>query len=615
MEEYRKYEPIFGAWYLSRLIGKGSFGKVFEITREELGTTYRAALKIITIPQDEDDIRSRMTYDSDVSSVKSYYDGVLRDIVSENEIMSQLKGNTNIVSYEDHKIIPHEDGIGYDILIRMELLTPLLDRMAKGRLDEEEIIRLGIDMCTALGICHRKNIIHRDIKPQNIFITDNGNYKLGDFGIARTMEKTMGGMSRKGTYRYMAPEVFRAEEYDHTVDIYSLGIVLYTLLNENRGPFLPLPPASVSHNDEETANSLRFRGEPLPPPCNANMMLSYIVCKACAPNPADRYSNAEAMKNDLENYMINYGLEDDHTRAMEDYIFGSKAAARSNTGSYNTGSYPQDNAPRYTGSYPQDNAPRYTGSYPQDNAPRYTGSYPQDNAPRYTGSYPQDNVPRYTGSYPQGGMPGYTGQLTPEEAWRQEIINTRRQNEEREREEKKKTIFIVCAIVAVLLVAIGGFAIGRSLSGGGTGETADGQTPIYEDNGSGSSSADSGSNEGTDAGADGSDTVDTDTEDDTDVDTNGYADGLASEYLMPEANIRVYEKWEIADYDLTLTQRAINELYARHGYIFKEADVKQYFMGKSWYEPRFETIDPKTDFSDCEYKNYLLLVEQRDELK
>ena len=108
---------------------------------------------------------------------------------------------------------------------------------------------------------------------------------------------------------------------------------------------------------------------------------------------------------------------------------------------------------------------------------------------------------------------------------------------------------------------------------------------------------------------------DTDTEDDTDVDTNGYADGLASEYLMPEANIRVYEKWEIADYDLTLTQRAINELYARHGYIFKEADVKQYFMGKSWYEPRFETIDPKTDFSDCEYKNYLLLVEQRDELK
>ena len=258
MEEYRKYEPIFGAWYLSRLIGKGSFGKVFEITRDELGTTYRAALKIITIPQDEDDIRNRMTYDSDVSSVKSYYDGVLRDIVSENEIMSQLKGNTNIVSYEDHKIIPHEDGIGYDILIRMELLTPLLDRMAQGRLSEEEIVRLGMDMCTALGICHRKNIIHRDIKPQNIFITDNGNYKLGDFGIARTMEKTMGGMSRKGTYRYMAPEVFRGDEYDQTVDIYSLGIVLYTLLNENRGPFLPLPPAAVSHNDEETANNLRF---------------------------------------------------------------------------------------------------------------------------------------------------------------------------------------------------------------------------------------------------------------------------------------------------------------------------------------------------------------------
>ena len=307
MEEYRKYEPVFGSWYLSRFLGKGSFGKVFEITREEFGTVYRSALKIITIPQDEDDVKTRLTEGSDMDSISAYYNDVLREIVNENEIMAQLKGNSNIVSYEDHQIIPHEDGIGYDILIRMELLTPLLDRLMEGKLSEEEVVHLGTDMCKALELCHRKNIIHRDIKPQNIFISDNGDYKLGDFGIARTIEKTTGGMSKKGTYKYMAPEVFRGEEYDSTVDIYSLGIVLYSLLNGNRGPFLPPPPARVSHNDEEEARLRRFRGEPIPPARDASPVLSYIISKACAASPADRYQTAEQMRFDLESYSANYG--------------------------------------------------------------------------------------------------------------------------------------------------------------------------------------------------------------------------------------------------------------------------------------------------------------------
>ena len=306
MEEYRKYEPIFGSWYLSKLIGRGSFGKVYEIVREEYGTTYKAALKIITVPQDDDDIKSRLSSGADRGSVSEYYEGILKEFVNENEIMAKLKGNSNIVSYEDHQIIPHDDGIGYDILIRMELLTPLLDRMMQKKLDEKEVVKLGIDMCRALELCHRKNIIHRDIKPQNIFISDAGDFKLGDFGIARTMEKTTGGMSKKGTYKYMAPEVFRGEHYDSTVDLYSLGIVLFSLLNGNRGPFLPAPPAKVTANDEEEARMRRFRGEPIPSPRDAGVMLSYIIKKACEADPSRRYRTAEQMRRDLESYLANY---------------------------------------------------------------------------------------------------------------------------------------------------------------------------------------------------------------------------------------------------------------------------------------------------------------------
>ena len=244
-EEYKKYEPVFGAWYLGKMLGKGSFGKVFEITREEFGETYKAALKVISVPQDDEDVKARLSGGTDTETISEYYKELLKEIANENRIMTQLKGNSNIVSYEDHQIIPHDDGIGYDILIRMELLTPLVDRMIERNLSKEETIKLGIDICRALELCHRKNIIHRDIKPQNILISDNGDFKLGDFGISRTMEKTTGGMSKKGTYKYMAPEVFRGEDYDSTADIYSLGIVLYMLLNGNRTPFLPQAPERI----------------------------------------------------------------------------------------------------------------------------------------------------------------------------------------------------------------------------------------------------------------------------------------------------------------------------------------------------------------------------------
>ena len=83
----------------------------------------------------------------------------------------------------------------------------------------------------------KRNIIHRDIKPENIFVNDFGDFKLGDFGIARKMENVTGGLSQKGTFNYMAPEVAGNGRYDSRADIYSLGIVLYRLLNQEPAAF------------------------------------------------------------------------------------------------------------------------------------------------------------------------------------------------------------------------------------------------------------------------------------------------------------------------------------------------------------------------------------------
>lgn len=302
---YKKYEPVFNSWYLKKMLGEGSYGKVFEIEREDFGTTYKAALKTMTIPQSESEIKSVMADGMDEASVREYYENFVEDIVKEFVLMSKLKGNSNIVSYEDHQVIEHKDQIGWDILIRMELLTPLNDYIKTIDLKRKDVIQLGIDMCKALELCQKYNIIHRDIKPENIFVSENGDYKLGDFGIARTLEQTSGMLSKKGTQAYMAPEIYREESYGSNVDIYSLGIVMYRLLNENRTPFLPAYPAPITHSDRESAIKKRISGAPIPKPTNADGRLAEIVLKACSYDPKERYFSPMEMREELEAILYN----------------------------------------------------------------------------------------------------------------------------------------------------------------------------------------------------------------------------------------------------------------------------------------------------------------------
>ena len=305
---YKKYEPLFGAWHITEQIGEGSYGRVYIIERHELGQTYRSALKAITVPGSQDEIRSSMSDGMTLEDVTGYYKNVANNIINEFILMSKLKGNSHIVSYEDHMIIEHEDDIGWDILIRMELLTPLVELTSQSQMEENEVIKLGVDLCKALELCRMYDIIHRDIKPENIFIAANGDYKIGDFGVAKTIEKTKMGLSRKGTYLYMAPEIYSSRPYGPTVDIYSLGIVMYKLLNENRLPFLPEYPKPIAPVDKEEALHKRLRGDNIPEPKNGSRKLRQIVLKSCAYKPEERYSSAEEMRRDLENLL--YGIDD-----------------------------------------------------------------------------------------------------------------------------------------------------------------------------------------------------------------------------------------------------------------------------------------------------------------
>ncbi len=299
----RNYEigsVVFSNWIITNTIGEGSFGKVFEIQRSDDFTTELSALKVITVPQSDAEVRSLIEAGRTKEQAQKYLFSMVERIVDEIKIMSKLKATGNVVSYEDHEIISHEGGMGWDILIRMELLHPLLAYACEHPFSRRNIIKIGIDICKALELCQKYNIIHRDIKPENIFVSDNGDYKLGDFGIARTVEDGGAYLTKTGTYTYMAPEVYQGREYGFSVDIYSLGIVLYRLLNKNRSPFWPEPPQEITPDDQDAALKRRMGGERLPAPFYFQGRLPEIVMKACSPDPADRYSSPVQMRQELE---------------------------------------------------------------------------------------------------------------------------------------------------------------------------------------------------------------------------------------------------------------------------------------------------------------------------
>jgi len=286
-------EQLWPGWQTVGMIGKGGFGAVYEIRRSIFGEEEKAALKVISIPQSECEIEDLYSEGYDRQGVADIYEQHLKNIVSEYTLARKISECKNVVFCEDVRYEPQSNGVGWNVFIKMELLTPL-GKAFVAPLSEEMVCKLGMDLCNALDVCKKQGILHRDVKPQNIFVSEKGDFKLGDFGIAKAAEKTKGG-TKIGTYKYMAPEVYNNEPYGSAADIYSLGLVLYWLLNERRMPFLPMPPVTPSFTDEEDAKLRRFRGEPLPPPKNGSPALQKVVMKACAFRPADRYADAGQM--------------------------------------------------------------------------------------------------------------------------------------------------------------------------------------------------------------------------------------------------------------------------------------------------------------------------------
>ena len=298
MENFENIRLPWPDWKIVKYLGGGAYGKVYEIERNNSGIQEKAAVKIVSRPKEESELEVDYQNGYDRESIAVKYTEILQEYKNEYKLMKELQGQSNIVSCDDFAIEENPDGIGGKIYIRMELLTPLQKVTKERLLSEEEVIKLGKDICKALILCESRNIIHRDIKPDNIMISKFGDYKLGDFGVSKVMSHTTGA-TMTGTEGYIAPEVLHMEKYGKEVDIYSLGIVMYWLLNNRRMPFIGADEKVTLVNANQAAIR-RYQGEKIPAPKNGSDELKKIVLKACEYKPKDRYLTAQEMYDALE---------------------------------------------------------------------------------------------------------------------------------------------------------------------------------------------------------------------------------------------------------------------------------------------------------------------------
>ncbi len=279
--------PEFNGWQGVRALGAGRCGETFEIERDDgFGAAEHGALKLISIEATSDA--------EETAGLRTRLENMSR-VLRASESMSDSK---NILPWRDHAIRRYADGSGWEISLRTDLAVPLERYIRSHTYGETDVARIGAGVCSALALCRDRGIVHGDVKPENIFVS-GGNFegsldvRLGDFGMSALVQDAAGD--------FAAPEVLCGEAPSAENDVYSVGMVLYWMLNDRRIPFLPLPPEGVSGSDLAIARDMRLRGDPMPKPLHGSAALQAVIMKAISDQPADRYQTAEELREALLN--------------------------------------------------------------------------------------------------------------------------------------------------------------------------------------------------------------------------------------------------------------------------------------------------------------------------
>ena len=282
-------DKFINQWKIIDQIETGGFSTIYKVS-DDNNNIY--VIKKLDLPLSDDLLLEFLR--SGYLSKQEMNDYALSQIQKEISILERYKDNENILKLYEVKEEKNLSGKSY--YLRMEYATNIKKHFSKNNFTDEEIIKMSIDICSALEELEKNNIVHTDIKPGNIFISEN-KYKLGDFGSSVEINKEV-PITIFGTMNYMAPEIYKKQKVDFSTDIYSLGLVMYSLLNGN----LPFVSSTTPSN---VAFEKRMNGEKIMPIFGIKEKLMNIIIKACSFDKENRYKNATEMKEALIDVISN----------------------------------------------------------------------------------------------------------------------------------------------------------------------------------------------------------------------------------------------------------------------------------------------------------------------
>lgn len=300
---------VFGTWQISKPIGTGTYGKTYEITNF---TGEEGIYKLIKIPIE-------LVKDPDEFPIKTHKDKtkeIRNDFLGSVAYINLNDEWKHFVKYEDCSFVPSDDFTSLSVSIRMEKLLSLSTVIARQSLSQDEVLRLAVNVCRCLEKCREMDYIYTNLKPNNIFITNTG-CKLGDFGTFGLYEPKKINVAMRKSQDYMAPEMIKFGEINPTSDTYALGLIMYSLLNGNKLPFIPRYEDQVGINDANLAIEKRCSNYVFTDPDNATPDVKAIIFKACDPAVVNRYESPTQMKNDLLAALGEQSEENPFEKAVE----------------------------------------------------------------------------------------------------------------------------------------------------------------------------------------------------------------------------------------------------------------------------------------------------------